>query len=318
MNDRQKYGSIETAPLVIGVPGIDGKSSLVHQGYQDTCAIRCQELILRDFGIPVSENELCEEALVNGWYRPGEGTDPDQVGNLLELHGVDVNRYKGANIFTLTSELAKGHKVIIGVDSGELWNKSFWEGLEDKVGIQGADHALIVSGIDTSDSENVKVVLTDPGSGDIAKEYPMEQFVDAWKDSGCFMVATKSPAPLEFNPSMVNFDYDLGHIDSIGELPFDLFDSEFSGCIGLESDSSLISDQIEFLSKSIKDSSVIENLTVDTQVDVEQGYQDDSSTMLPHLDEILTPSVDEDTDDTDEHDDNDGIDVDDVEDQDCL
>lgn len=167
------------------------------------------------------------EASTCGWYEPGGGTSPHDVGNLLELHGVPVHRYEDATIFNLTSELAQGHKVIVGVDSGELWNAGLLEHVEDQLGLSGADHALLVSGIDTTDPERVNVILTDPGSGDIAKAYPLEQFIEAWKDSRCFMVATAEPAPLEFNPGMVNFDYALGHLATIGQLPYDDFQHLF-------------------------------------------------------------------------------------------
>ena len=220
-------GGIQDAPQVIGLPGAEGKSDAIKQHYQDTCAVRSQELILRDFGVQVSEDSLRQEAFDRGWYTPDGGTAADKVGNLLELHGVDVNRYDNANIFTLTDELAKGHKVIIGVDSGELWDKGIMESLSDNFGFQQADHALIVSGIDTKDPEHVKVVLTDPGSGDIAKEYPIEQFIDAWKDSNCFMVTTSEPAPV-WAPGMANFDYDHGHINSIGNLSYDNFHSLYA------------------------------------------------------------------------------------------
>lgn len=227
MDEVINNGGIQDAPKVVGLPGVDGKSDDIRQGYQDTCAVRSQELILRDFGVQVSEDSLRQEAFDKGWYTPGSGTSIDKVGNLLESHGVEVNRYENANIFTLTNELSKGHKVIIGVDSGELGDKGFVEGFEDMIGIQGADHALIVSGIDTSDPDNVKVVLTDPGTGDIAKEYSMDQFVDAWKDSNCFMVATEDPAPA-WLPEMVNFDYSLGHIETIGNLPYETFQTEYA------------------------------------------------------------------------------------------
>ena len=220
-------GGIKDAPKVIGLPGVEGESESIKQNYPDTCAVKSQELILRDFGVQVSEDSLRQEAFDRGWYTPDGGTAADKVGNLLELHGVDVNRYENANIFTLTDELAKGHKVIIGVDSGELWDKGIMESVSDKLGFQQPDHALIVSGIDTSDPDHVKVVITDPGTGDVAKAYPIEQFLDAWKDSNCFMVTTAQPAPA-WLPEMANFDYSQGHIDSIGNLSYDNFHSLYA------------------------------------------------------------------------------------------
>lgn len=222
MADQHDKQGICPAPSVIGEPGVDGVSPLVQQSYEDTCAIRCQELILRDFGMNVSEIALRDEACRCGWYQPGGGTQMQNVGNLLEIHDISVHRYEDANIFTLAGELAKGHKVIIGVDSGELWNKGLLEWLGDRLGLSSADHALLVSGIDTSDPDNVQVILTDPGSGDVAKAYPIDQFVDAWKDSNCFMVATTEPAP-HWLPEMANFDYTQGHLPAIGAIPFDQF-----------------------------------------------------------------------------------------------
>lgn len=227
MSDSSGNDGIQDAPKIVGLPGTDGTSPFVQQQYDDTCAIRSQELILRDFGIQVSEDSLRNEATAQGWYHQGEGTPAGYIGGLLEDHGVSVHQYENANIFTLSNELAQGHKVIIGVDSGELWNKGALEGIEDFLGVQGADHALIVSGIDTSDPENIKVVITDPGSGDIAKAYPMDQFLDAWKDSNCFMVATDNPAPA-WSPGMSNFNYDTGHLSSIGDLSYENFLDRYS------------------------------------------------------------------------------------------
>ncbi|PTX91199.1 hypothetical protein [Opitutus sp. ER46] len=194
----------------------------IYQGYSDTCAIRSQEIVLRDFGVHISQEQLIAEATQRGWYQPGHGTSPEAVGNLLEAHGVQVQRFENANIFNLSNELAQGHKVIIGVDAGELWDRGIGERVMDFIGLEQPDHALIVSSIDTTDPKNVKVILTDPGTGQVAAEYPMEQFIDAWKDSNCFMVSTVEPAPV-FAPGMENFNYATGHLATVGELPYATF-----------------------------------------------------------------------------------------------
>lgn len=192
----------------------------VQQIYPDTCAIKSQQLILQDFGIHFTEEQLRNEALMYGWYNGG--TSPEDVGKLLELHGIPVSQYENANIFNLVNELAQGHKVIVGVDSGELWGDNIFDKIfEDNA----ADHALIVSGVDTSDPNNVKVILTDPGTGNLLKEYPMEDFVDAWEDSNCFMMATNDPVPEVFDPfnSMPGFDMPMTNIPMIGSMPYDMF-----------------------------------------------------------------------------------------------
>ena len=141
----------------------------VQQLYPDTCAIKSQQLILKDFGIDVSETELVQAANANGWYNGG-GTSPEDVGNLLNLAGIPVSKQSDANVFNLVNELAQGHEVIVGVDADELWhNSSINEKLSnwfnDVFGEQGGNHALIVAGIDTRDPNNIQVIVKDPGSG---------------------------------------------------------------------------------------------------------------------------------------------------------
>ncbi len=192
----------------------------VLQIYPDTCAIKSQQLILEDFGIHFTEDQLRNEAMMYGWYNGG--TSPEDVGKLLELHGIPVTQYENANIFNLVNELAQGHKVIVGVDSGELWGDNIFDKIfEDNE----ADHALIVSGVDTSDPNNVKVIVTDPGTGNLLKEYSMEEFVDAWEDSNCFIMATNDPVPEIFNPfnQLLGFDMSIANLPMIGSMPYDIF-----------------------------------------------------------------------------------------------
>ncbi|MDJ0899709.1 MAG: hypothetical protein QNJ55_12950 [Xenococcus sp. MO_188.B8] len=312
VNNMSTYAKVEAAPTVVGTSGFEGQSSFIQQSHADTCAIRCQELILRDFGLNVPEDVLVNQAMEQGWYTPGGGTNPHEVGNLLELHGVQVNRYERANIFTLTSELAKGNRVIIGVDSGELWNKGFSEELEDQMGIQGADHALIVSGIDTSDPDDVKVILTDPGSGDIAKEYPMEQFIDAWKDSNCFMVATVEPAPLAFNPEMANFNYAQGHLSEIGNLSYGDFQQLFAPCLELELSDSLLKDQAELFSQAVNedDFALAHPVDEEEQVFIDE-HSESTSVAIDRIWDDLDDDLDHESslnDDDDSQDDNYNID----------
>ena len=164
------------------------------------------------------------EATQRGYYTPGFGSDADQVGELLEDYGVGVHTREHATVYDLANELAQGHKVIVGVDADELWRPSFFN---DLFGEQ-ANHALIVTGIDTSDPNDVRVILTDPGTGDVARSYPMAQFLDAWSDSSCMMVATDE-APLisydngTYNHEMINFDYIEGHIPYVADIPYDMF-----------------------------------------------------------------------------------------------
>lgn len=163
----------------------------IQQQYPDTCAIKSQQIILQSHDVDVSEDELVVEAKEKGWYTPGGGTSPADVGNLLEEHGINVNRYVYASIDDIAAELAKGNQIIVGVDSGELWKPGIYESFEDFLG-KGADHALIVSGINVNPITGEReVTLTDPGTGEVAHTYTLEEFEDAWDDSDNFMVVTQ-------------------------------------------------------------------------------------------------------------------------------
>jgi len=208
-----------------GTPGADTAFWEGQQQLPDDCAIKCQQFILEQFtGHAVAEDNLVREAWEHGWYAPGQGTTTENVGNLLELHGVGVTRYEHASQFHLAMELAQGHKVIVGVESDALWNHDpLFEALRDMLGIHGgADHAVVVSGIDTSDPQHVLVQVSDPGTGQPLASYPLEQFLDAWRGSDFFMVATHDPAPAHL-PEMANFDFAVGHIADIAGQPYNQF-----------------------------------------------------------------------------------------------
>lgn len=192
----------------------------IQQQYPDSCAIKSQQIILNEFGIDVSEDQLVQFSYDHGWYNgDGSGTAPGDVGNLLETANIPVTRQEDANVFNLVSELSQGHKVIVGVDSEELWGNKLMAWLKDFFVGDTPDHALVVAGIDTSDPDNVMVIVDDPGSGDYHKAYPLDQFMDAWSDAQCYMVSTDIPVP-DHSSVMANFDYGLGHIANVGGMNY--------------------------------------------------------------------------------------------------
>lgn len=179
----------DEANKLFGLPPIDGCSDLIQQQYDDTCAIKSQEIIMHGVGLDVDEHTLVKEALENGWYTPGQGTYMEDVGKLLEAHGIDVLQSHGNSIYNIVGELSKGHPVLVGVDSGELWHSGIDETMEDIIMGPQADHALLVVGIEFNDDfSSGSVSLIDPGTGDFCKEYSLEQISDAWADSDNFML----------------------------------------------------------------------------------------------------------------------------------
>lgn len=78
----------------------------VQQAYSDTCAIKSQQLILNDFGIPCTEDDLVRTSIEQGWY-DGNCTSMQDVGNLLEYAGIECSRQAGANVFNLLKAACK-------------------------------------------------------------------------------------------------------------------------------------------------------------------------------------------------------------------
>lgn len=215
---------IHQANPVIGTPAHDANLFPGQQSYADTCAIRCQEYIIRQYtGLDLPEKFYVDEARAHGWYQPGHGTQADEIGNLLEIHNIPVHRYLDANVFNLTGELAQGHKVIVGVHADDLWsNNSLTRDIRNALGFTEGDHAVVVTGIDTHDPAHIQVIVSDPGTGEVAAHYPIEQFVSAWREAHFYMVSTQAPPPPEMHlPEMSNFDYQAGHIHHIGDLAYD-------------------------------------------------------------------------------------------------
>lgn len=191
----------------------------IYQGNQPSCAVRSQEIVLRDYGISIPQEELIKFAMEQGWYSPDPengGTPRDATGNILDALGVETRRYDNATIFDIISELRAGHRIIVSVDANELWVKNepnlykrlFGEitnKIEDKIdnlaGRQGANHALIVAGVnvDPKDPSDMRVVLIDSGSGDVCIEYKFSAFQNAWDDSHCHMITTTQAAPFQYN-----------------------------------------------------------------------------------------------------------------------
>jgi hypothetical protein len=192
----------------------------IFQGVEPTCAIRSQEIILRDFGIQIPQEELKQYASHMGWY--DEGTPEEAIGNLLETCNVSTHTAHCDSVYDIINELKDGHRVIVTLDSHEIWAEPGSFEYEFYKLIPNPDHALIVSSIciDPDNPESSKVILTDPGSGSIL-EYDIERFAHAWGDSNCYMMATDEPAPYQYNPEtqtmeMSNFATDY----AIQEFPF--------------------------------------------------------------------------------------------------
>ena len=277
----------------------------IRQPDDHSCALRSQQIVLRDFGIDIPFADLEKLALDYGVYSD-QGTLTYDIGKVLQIAGVGMHQVEGSTMYDLTNELAQGHRVIVSVDAYELWeDNTVFEKLKnwflDVFGAQGGNHALIVAGVEVNPNNpnDVKVILTDPGAGHLRVEYPLEQFMDAWKDSNCFMAATDNPAPYQYDaatgmeipsnfvieqqmnqfiienryqlrPDLINMPENYqpmvaGHLDVLGEeLSYDSFQKAYKEMLDNRMPSSgSIKEQIENEAKnhpSTREEGIIENM----------------------------------------------------------
>lgn len=240
-----KYDAIKE-----GTFKVDGKNydlndldPFILQGDKISCALRAQEVILRDYGIIIPKEELVEYAVQKGWFSQDPetgGTEKEDIGNILDACGISTTRKDNATIDDIISELNAGHRVIVGVDCNELWIKNepnlfrrLYGNVVNKVndivddikGVEdGGNHALIVSAVNVNpeDPDKATVNIIDTGTGQVCAVYAVKEFRDAWSDARGFMVSTNIPAPFQYNPEthlMEPSSVETSFIPSMIELP---------------------------------------------------------------------------------------------------
>ncbi len=308
----------------------------IQQPDDHSCALRSQQIVLRDFGIDIPFEKLEELAKSYGVYTD-QGTFTYDIGKVLQIAGVGMHQVQGSTFYDLTNELAQGHRVIVSVDANELWYTDSMSKLKnwfnDAIGNQGGNHALIVAGVQVNpeDPKDVKVVLTDPGDGHLRVEYPLDQFMDAWKDSKCFMAATDQPAPYQYDPEtgmeipsnfmvqqfvndfiasngyqlspdLINMPADYqpaftGHLDMVGNIDYDTFEKEYQNYTDSQFPSSLsIAEQIEEgANRSLNAANV--NHIIESRIQSEDTIDSDANSSLNHI-----SSMDADSGDSSNHD----------------
>jgi hypothetical protein len=126
----------------------------------------------------------------------GMGTNPDDLPTLLEHYGVhgqntDADTAAKTGVATgmdaLEQYLGSGHAVIVGLNAEMIWNQPIENKGND--GQPRADHAVVVTGVDTA---NGIVHLNDSGSPQGKDEQiRMDVFVKAWATSHNFMTVTQ-------------------------------------------------------------------------------------------------------------------------------
>lgn len=193
MNNQGNFGASESSFMpnspeidydsLVGSPGED-MQYWEYQGYSGPCAIYAQMFAYEGLtGKECDIDELIDVATENGWY-DGSGTSMEDMDKILDYLGMDTELTYDNEIDDIIHTLENGGKVVVAVDGDEIW----YGDNDDMYTPNSPNHAIEVIGVDYSSGEPM-VILNDSGTPDgQGLMVPMDQFVDAWDDSGCLMV----------------------------------------------------------------------------------------------------------------------------------
>ncbi|MCX5046660.1 C39 family peptidase [Aldersonia sp. NBC_00410] len=118
---------------------------------------------------------------------PSQGMTLSNLEVLLDDQGVPCHT-ESSSLDDLEHLLDQGYGVIAMVDSGEIWDPASENGEDGQ-----PDHVLVVTSIDT---DRGVVVLSDTGKPDGNEEtVPIDQFENAWADSGHRLLVADNPDP---------------------------------------------------------------------------------------------------------------------------
>ncbi|WP_343600135.1 C39 family peptidase [Mycobacterium sp.] len=112
-----------------------------------------------------------------------DGTSPGDLVVLLSKYGVASELTTGNTMGGLEQDLAAGHKVIAGLNAETIWDYPPGQGQRTQ-----ADHAVVVTGVDTRDDI---VHLNDSGIPTGRDErIPMATFSQAWATGDNLLIVT--------------------------------------------------------------------------------------------------------------------------------
>jgi len=165
------------------------------QNRPDTCAVVAQMMVVEELtGKNLSQDDVVRIAENAGVYVEGMGTPQELLGEVIEAYGLETETINDASVSDIESHLNKGEKMIVAVRADDYWNPeagSMDEQLYKSLGLPdpGANHCVQVIGIDRSDPKHPQVIVNDPGHPDgRGMTIPMDQFEDAWANSGNLLV----------------------------------------------------------------------------------------------------------------------------------
>lgn len=175
----------ESNPALVSGDPATSMEEWEFQGSTNRCALYSQKFVIQELtGEEVDIEEMEAIAEQNGWFN--DGTAFLNMNKMLDLYGIENEMSFNNDISDIKECLDNGGKVIVSIDSDEIWR-----GEDHNIfsPMSGADHAVEVIGIDNTDPNNPMVILNDSGSPNGCGEMvPLDTFVDAWEDGNCQMI----------------------------------------------------------------------------------------------------------------------------------
>lgn len=162
----------------------DPASSIEHwefQGSTNRCALYSQKFVIEELtGEDINIEEFAEVAKENGWFTEEGGTTFLNMNKMLNYYGIDNEMKFHGSIEDIENCLNKGGRVIVSIDSDEIWKGETHDIFAPE---SSADHAVEVVGIDRSDPSHPMVILNDSGTPHGKGEMvPLEVFEQSWED----------------------------------------------------------------------------------------------------------------------------------------
>ena len=181
-----EFLSIAADVPVYSADASDSLCALAAERDDKLCAVYCERYVMQCFGISESVESLVSVAHELSVLEP-DGTPLFNLGRLSEHLGLSVSRSFCRKIDDVEEVLASGAQLIAAVDIGELdEERRAEEEMEDLIIGPRPDHCVVILSYDRSADE---VVYYDPASGDIPLSVPLSVFMDAWEDSGFYMIS---------------------------------------------------------------------------------------------------------------------------------
>lgn len=165
----------------------DFRDPYIQQSSPAACAVKCQQIILCHYGIYVTEQELCDIGISNGWYDEKRGMHLRDNGKLLGCFGVEYHHSQNNKIEDIRREIDSGHCVMVSLNHSKL------NGGDDIYG--QAAHAVIIRSVEPDG-----VIITDPSTGNAARSCEAALFTEAWQDSDFYMLSTTQKATYVYDP----------------------------------------------------------------------------------------------------------------------